>query len=263
MVYAIYIAAAAVIGLLIGFVALAVGWLRKTVLRNVRSKTVGLLSVYDELLEDRSRKLREMQEALEVSSEKPEASDRKQTEKRPAEETPVRTAAGTLGMAERAGAAVYRDRTVGGLYRMIRQNFSFRVEELLPGLDHMKAAGTGPAGRLLKELDWDTMYRLSTLSPEDQLAVLYGTLPAEGLELLKTYTGRNRQFGALAFYDHLRDLADAEPKPACLRVPADLASDVRYWGEVKIQPDEEICEGFQMEADNCLYDYCIKAREMS
>ena len=31
---------------------------------------------------------------------------------------------------------------------------------------------------------------------------------------------------------------------------------------VEIIPDEEICEGFQMEADRVLYDYCIKAKEL-
>ena len=48
MVYVIYIAAAVAVGLLIGFVTLSILWLRRNVSENIRSKTVGLLSVYDE-----------------------------------------------------------------------------------------------------------------------------------------------------------------------------------------------------------------------
>ena len=37
MIYAIYIAAAAVVGVLMGFVVLSVTWLKKTVAINIRS----------------------------------------------------------------------------------------------------------------------------------------------------------------------------------------------------------------------------------
>ena len=57
MVYIIYIAAAVAVGLLIGFVTLSIMWLRKSVSENIRSKTVGLLSIYDDLLEEKSREL--------------------------------------------------------------------------------------------------------------------------------------------------------------------------------------------------------------
>ena len=57
MIYAIYIAAAAVVGVLIGFVVLSVTWLKKTVAKNIRSKTTELISVYDDLLEEKSREL--------------------------------------------------------------------------------------------------------------------------------------------------------------------------------------------------------------
>ena len=39
MIYAIYIAAAAVVGVLIGLVILSIAWLRKAVSNNIRSKT--------------------------------------------------------------------------------------------------------------------------------------------------------------------------------------------------------------------------------
>ena len=63
-------------------------------------------------------------------------------------------------------------------------------------------------------------------------------------------------------HDHLQALADAEPKPIRLRVPAGMAPAQMMRAGVEIIPDEEICEGFQMEADRVLYDYCIKAKEL-
>ena len=120
----------------------------------------------------------------------------------------------------------------------------------------------GPAARLLKCLDYDTVYRLSTMFPEEQINILRETLPTEGITLLEAYIERNRTFCALRFYDHLQALADAEPKPIRLRVPAGMAPVQMMRAGVEIIPDEEICEGFQMEADRVLYDYCIKAKEL-
>ena len=69
MIYAIYIAAAAVVGVLIGFVVLSVTWLKKTVAKNIRSKTTELISVYDDLLEEKSRlfaAIRKAKDALDM-----------------------------------------------------------------------------------------------------------------------------------------------------------------------------------------------------
>lgn len=263
MTYAIYIAAAAVIGLLIGFVAMSVDWLRKTVLRDIRSKTMGLLSVYDELLEEKSRDLRRMAQTEEQAKPADEDRGGQETEYAKPPAAAVQLPAAALSMIERAGASVYRDGSAGGLYRMIRGNFSFRVEELLPGLEPVSAGTPGPAGRLLRELAFDTVYQLSTLQADEQAEILREVLPEEAKGLLESYLKGNKRFSALAFYDSLRALADAEPKTACLRVPSEIVSERQMLGGIEIIPDHEICEGFQVEEGRLLYDYCIKARELN
>ena len=50
---------------------------------------------------------------------------------------------------------------------------------------------------------------------------------------------------------------------ARLHVPAGVVTDNTTKDGVEIIPDEGICEGFQLEEKNLLYDYCIKARELS
>lgn len=264
MVYVIYIAAAVAVGLLIGFVTLSILWLRKNVSENIRSKTVGLLSVYDELLEQKSRELAAVEAEIEktgdAQAEKDAAPSLARPETAESAAQPLQ-ASEMLNMAERTGGAAYRDDAVGGLYRKIRRNFSFQVEELLSSFGAAPVSG-GPAGRLLSQLEFDTVFRLSTLPESDQQAVLRECLPQEGIALLEAYLGSHPAFSALAFYDHLKSLAAAEPKPACLRVPADMAADEVDCGGVRIVPDSEICEGFQLEDGNFLYDYCIKAREL-
>lgn len=255
MSYLIYIAAAVVIGLLIGFVALSIGWLKKTVLRNIRSKTMGLLSVYDELLEQKSLEIQEAEaekRRLEAAAMVPEETPI------PEDEAPVAAyIPGDMGL-----GADYRDGNLGGVYRKIRQNFSYRVDELVPELTRKAVQGPGPAERLLQELSWDTVYRLSTLPAEEQIVVLRESLAPEAQQLVEDYNDSAQHFSALEFYDYLRSRAEAEPKPVRLRVsPERWERDEDYPG-LEILADEQICEGFQVEAEHQLYDYCIKAREL-
>jgi len=258
----VYIAAAAVIGLLIGFVTLSVDWLRKTVMRSIRSKTLGLMSVYDDLLEEKSRELaliaREEAERERSAAEEAETAALAQRQE-PAAQAPLPP----VNLVEQTSASEYRDGSIGGVYRAIRKGFSFRLEELLPSLDAGQTASLGRAGRLLRELDYDTVYQLSTLQPEEQVAVLRECLPEEPEALLEDYLGTVGQFSATGFYDYLRTLAEAEPKAVSLWVPAELVGTRRRYGSVEVIPDSEICEGFQVEEDHLLYDCCIKARELS
>ena len=128
MIYAIYIAAAAVVGVLIGLVILSIAWLRKSVSNNIRSKTTELISVYDELLEEKSSELAALtrqEETLPGRTEEPLPAQPAQE----AQPAAAMRASELLNIAERAGGAVYRDDTIGSMYLKIRENFSFRLEE--------------------------------------------------------------------------------------------------------------------------------------
>lgn len=262
MIYAVYIAAAAAVGLLIGLVMLSISWLRKAVTRNIRSRTIDLLSVYDELLEQKSQQLADMDaEALERTEEKAGAlvKEEKPLDTKP---EPLR-ASELLNMAERSGGAMYRDGAMGSVYSKIRGSFSFQLEQLLPALSSETEFYGGPAGKLLAALDYDTVYRLSTMRGEDQISILQEVLSGEQRVLLEDYLQTHEKFQVLNFYDSLRALAEAEPKPARLWVPAGVVADKTERNGVEILTDEEICEGFLLEEDNLLYDYCLKARELS
>ena len=266
MVYAVYILAAAAVGLLIGFVVLSIALLRKTVSSNIRSKTISLMSVYDDLLDQKSRELSRLAADNNRSTEDSSVDGKIHVPQhisscQPA--APQLGAAEIMNMAECSGGVLYRDEAMGGMYQKIRRNFSFLLDELLPAFSSAPKNLTGPAGHLLSELDYDTVYRLSTLPGKYQEMVLREVLTEDEVPLLCAYMENNKEFNVLEFYYCLRTIADSEPKAARLRVPAGMVSGMMTGDGVEIIPDEGICEGFQLEEGNLLYDYCIKTRELS
>ena len=264
MVYAVYIAAAAVIGLLIGFVALSVLWLKKTVLKNIRSKTLELISVYDVLLEEKSRRLKELdrQEITEVSGHE-ETNNEVNADLPKGSDRAGLCASELLGMTERSGGAIYRERMLGELYSKIRSNFSFNTDEIISQLSEKKTSEKeSPANKILRELNPDTVYRLSELEPEAQVTILREAFGEENAELIDNYLKKHAVFNALDFYDYLLFLAAVKNNSIKLSVPKGAIPERTEYGDVTVIPDDEICEGFLLEENNILYDYCIKAREL-
>ncbi|MBQ9648398.1 MAG: hypothetical protein IJV43_08575, partial [Oscillospiraceae bacterium] len=78
--------------------------------------------------------------------------------------------------------------------------------------------------------------------------------------VLEDYAAVALRFDCIAFYDALKAGAAAEPGPAKLRVAPQDVKLYPAWLDVTV--DEDICEGFQVELDNVLYDYAIKTREI-
>lgn len=253
-----YIGVALVIGLLIGFVTLSIIWLSKRVSRDIRSKTIDVISSYDALLRKRSQELAELEEKLRKTADVApvETVEPEQTEHNDL------TGVALLSAAERIGSAAYLDAGVSETYRKIRGGFS--VSPIAALRQVMGVSGDyvqGPASQLLKQLPYETVYRLSTLSEEEQRQLLETTFDDESIALLQAYCESHRRFDAIGFYDYLVAVAEMEPRPPRLRVSPVFNGPYPPGIEVVVDPD--ICEGFQIEAGNILYDYCIKGKELS
>lgn len=259
----ICLAVAVVVGVLIGFVTLCVVWTMRVVSQSVRDRSLTLLSTYDGLLEDRSVQLKELdRELARARAELEQLKQSGQPEAPAAEERePEGDPMAFLKAVERISGTEYRDAGGGTLYRKIRENFDLAPEDVLPAFTAGAVRQAGPAGQLLEKLEYETVYRLSTLPREEQLELLGQVLAPEERELVADYAVLHRQFDSIAFYDYLQSRAAEESGPVYLRVPPTAPSG-RYPGQVEVVVDEEICEGFQVEADNILYDYCVKMREM-
>lgn len=259
MLYA-YAGAAAVVGLLIGFVLLCVIWISGKVSDSIRMKTIDLVSAYDLLLETRSRELAEAEEKIKQYQTAPAA------DKLTADSLQVSRCAAPNGFilnaAERIGTAAYRDPAVGQTYQKIKGAFRTEPAAILQSLQ--KAAGkqvVGPATILLSELSYDTVYQLSALPGEEQSQILQESLNDNALALLNDYQAAHKTFSIIGFYDYLQAVSAMEPQPPRLRVsPFDKGV---YPDGIEVIVDPDICEGFQIEFNNTLYDYCIKGRELS
>ena len=260
----IIIAAAIVVGLLIAFVALSVRLLAQRVSKSIRTKATELLSTYDELLEKKSLELKKLNSAVARKREELFRLKESATGETAAAEESVsqeQDSSIILSVAEKMGNASYHDGRVGGVYQKIRSAFSHdpldAIRELVPDVGEK-----GPATVLLEQLSYDTVYQLATLSEEDQVAVLADTLDADGLRLLQQYTAQHSHFQAIGFYDFLKNRAMAEPQPVILRMP-ETANVGWLPSGVNVQIDNDICEGFVLEANNQLYDYCVRKSEIS
>lgn len=270
MIYAVYILAAAAVGLMMGFVTLSVVLLQKTVSDNIRSKTISLISVYDRLLEEKSIELAKLSPGCRAENAGTNE-EAKLCKGQEGKEKKDKDAAGIAAMnsgemlsaAERAGAAAYRDGSIGETYRKIRENFSFSLGEILPKLQEMGKSEDAKAEELLRAMDYDTIYRLSTLPSQQQIEVLRESFSESESQLLDAYLAKCKKFSVLEFYHDLKRTAEQESKRTRLRVPKSIAAEWTTRDGVQIIPDEGICEGLQIEEGNLLYDYCIKTRELN
>lgn len=259
MLYA-YIGAAAVVGLLIGFVLLCVIWISRKVSDGIRMRTIDLISAYDTLLEVRSRELAEAEEKIKQRRNASEAAEPVAVPNQSSES--VAPNGSILNAAERIGATGYRDAAIGGTYRKIKNAFRADPAEVLQLLQKtVEKQAAGPATALLSALPYDIVYRLSTLPGETQSQILQESLSDDGLALFHDYQAAHKQFSAIGFYDYLQSAAAMDPQPPRLRVsPLDRGV---YPEGVEVIVDADICEGFQIEFNNTLYDYCIKGKELS
>lgn len=262
MLYA-FIGAAIVIGLLIGVAALSVAWLSEKVSKGIRNRTIDLISSYDDLIDEKSRQLKELNEQIKQAEEEVNKKSREDAVSAPAVQTGDTgvSAAAILNAAERISAAPYRDQATGETYRKIRSSFNLRPEDVLQYIPH-EYLEQGPATKLLKELTYEIIYQLSTLRAEDQYALLMESVGEANQRFLTEYHERHKEFHAIGFYDYLKEQAANEPQPMRIYIAAADAH-LKYPEEAEVIIDEDICEGFQLEVNHTLYDYCIKGREIS
>ena len=259
MLYA-YIGAAVAVGALIGLTALSVSRIANQVTENVRERSVYLLSFYDELIRQKREKLQEIEQKIEEKGG--EIEERAVTAAQGAESASA-PVADVMKTIEQISSSEYMDSTAASAYRQIRKGFSRDVLKTLDSLNiSPEGRGEGRATKLVNSLSGDSIYKLSVYPQEVQQELLEEILQGEDLELLDEYKGNTKSFNAIGFYDWLKSRAASEPGRIKLYVSKTEEAG-EYPDYVDVTVDEDICEGFIIEADNTVYDYCIKGKEIS
>lgn len=244
--------------LLVGLASLAVLWMAKTVGKSIRHRTVELFSAYDEILSDRSRELAQIESDHQINEKKAEPAAEKA---RTGSEAPAAPTS-AMSVVSRISSSPYRDAGTGSLYQKIRSGFCFSAEEAVKKLPtEVKENGEGPASELLHSLTCETVCAMASLPQEQQYELLHTNLEGSQRELVESYAQTHKSFDTISFYDYLRQAAAVEPKAPVLRM-APSGQNPETVGGVEVITDPTICEGFELEAGNRIYDYSIKVREI-
>lgn len=261
MVY-IYIATVVVMLVLILFISLAILTISKTTCANIKKKTMELASLYDYLLEGHSHELHQKKRLIEqLGYNATEPSPAAQSVAAPTVTETAQTSASTMQTIENINKAQYQNPVVAGAYQEIRENFDVSLDDVLEKVPALKQKESESlAQKLLALLPYETMYSMSFLSEQEQLACLQDTLPAEYMPVLTTYLQQSETFFSLDFYTYLRERAEEESPKTVIRVSPNVAT--KDAQTLQVEVSDEICEGIQVEVNHLLYDFAIEKKEM-
>lgn len=264
MVYA-YIGAALAVGLMIGIISLAVLWMAKKVTRDIARKSRQLISSYDTFMEEKSEELHR----IEIAKEKADTEVAAEIPVRAEEAGQIVGGSDIVKAAEIMNSSVYRESEFDALYKTIRDGFvASPLQALLEHAPYVFEVGNAQvsdkseAAKLLEKLDFDTAYRLSSLEGTEQVSLLSGVLSETENRILTEYLSGCEKFSIIDFRDYLKSLAQMDRKKPTLYVSKrDRLG--RLPEGVDVVYDNDICEGFLLEANNKLYDYSVRGREIS
>jgi hypothetical protein len=247
--------------LLIGLVMLAVVWAAHTVRGQIRRRTAELITLYDGYREDGESETDEGDEA-EVTAE---AAPARRGDATGSDAFWSGGGSSVLDETQQISSAHYLDRELPHMYRQIRSQFYFNPAAVLSKLPiaDVSRTGGGIATKLLRSLDNDTVFSMSQLSGEEQYELLSQVVDEEYRELLTEFGKSEEKFDILDFCDFLQVKSTTESQKIKVYVPADMLNYRTFSDNVEVVADLDICDGLQIEADNLIYDFAIKGREIS
>jgi hypothetical protein len=247
--------------LLIGLVMLAVVWAAHTVRGQIRRRTAELITLYDGYSGDGEPEDDEDGEGEEA----PETARVNRVEQAGTDQFWSGGGSSVLDETQQISAAHYLDRELPHMYRQIRSQFYFNPAAVLSKLPiaDVSRTGGGLATKLLRSLDNDTVFSMSQLSREEQFDLLTQVVGDEYGSLLTEFDRPGEKFDILDFCDFLQVKSTTESQPIKVYVPADMLNYRTFSDNVEVVADLDICDGLQIEADNMIYDFAIKGREIS
>ncbi len=259
----IYIATVTVMLALIIFTSMAILTVTKTTCQNIKKKTLELASLYDYLLEEHSQELKNKKRLMEqigfeaagMSTPKEEAV---QTESKVVTTPNI---ASTMTTVENIGKANYLSPQIATVYQEIRGNFGMdltTLKEKFPVIEQEQEVGL--ATKLLSILSYETIYAMSFLTEEEQLACMKEALEDEYQGMLASFMENREAFSSLDFYGYIRELEEQEHKKAKIYISPNVAT--TDLGSLDVEVKDDICEGIQIEMNHALYDFAIEKKEI-
>lgn len=248
----------ALVLLLLLFIYLSVLIVRKKALKSVRSKTMGLISMYDDLIEAKSKELNELEKikkenAYDINKFIEEAKKAKQynLDRKELSKTIINTAENLQ--------VDYRGNGTMDSYQLIRENFNLDPIATINSLN-LKVTRSSKANQVLKELSFDSVYSLSSLPKDKQVEILKSLRSPAMDELVDRFIEENKEFDIIQFYEFVKNDAYYKNELLTVRVPRSFNKPING---VNLVYDDDIAEGFQVENGSKLYDYSIQKRDVN
>lgn len=234
--------------------------------RQIEKDAVRLFAVYDGILEDRSRRLEELDTELLDKLDDLEAME--QRKESGGTQAPAGVACVVTGK--------YRDEGFANIYQQVKNQFQFDLEEILnrlgqAGQDKDSQALKGCMEGILEKFSFDTQYELSTLPIEDQASLMEEVLDPDEKLIYHSYGEMTGKQDVQSFLEWLKiqwRSLDTGMTVRMARSVDGLSADgmsvgglsvdgLSAGGGVSFEQDPSLCEGFQIIQGNQLYDYSI------
>ena len=224
----------------------------------IRSDMLRMLNSYDRILDEKSKKLLQMQEEAEALEQRVRTAAAARRRKTPAKTDPDVSEAKPAAIPQTVS---YRLTDFGSSYSAIKNVFRISDKDKETILRHVRqdvekaTAGRGErAAALRQQLDFDLVFRMAQLSGDEQLELLRSSLGTEDLALLQDYRESSGEtFDVTKFVDWLGSVAAIES--VSLEVLDGSA-------ENESGRQSVVCEGIRVYTGSRLYDYSIGDREI-
>jgi hypothetical protein len=258
----ILFAVIAVLAALIAFFILIIRSLAARVGKFAQNNMLIQSSIFDELIMKK-------EETLEAILREIEGAEKQLAQRAERRASPRgRAAAAAAPKVRGVKISNYRDPGFHSVYKDIREGFSRDkrdcLREVLSALPpRAESASVEAARRTLASIDGDTRYLLSTVTGEDQLAILDQTLDAEQRQLLAEYVSARETFEAYEYFAWLEQYVFESGTRIIVRTGAKNDNFNGMDSRIRTEYDPTLCEGIYVVAGGKQYDFAIRNKEIS
>ena len=157
---------------------------------------------------------------------------------------------------------VYKSKGFKEDYKKLKQNMSFDKDAVISKVVNELDDKTGIIGKTAISLNnsftFDTVFKLSTLSSNEQLKILKESFNENELKLLNDYLSKNNKaFSSVDFFDYVSQIAKTEDPKFYVKTGWDSDNFDELGDDVVTVHDNDITEGVKIVHKNKLYDYSV------
>ena len=165
-------------------------------------------------------------------------------------------------VADNINETSYKNSDFKNDYKVLKEEMSFNKQDVIKDVIRNEDDGLSVLGKIairLKDgISFDTIYKLSTLSSDEQLNVLESSFDPNEKLILNQYLKQNKNsFNSIEFFDYVNQVAKMEDPNFYVKTGWKNDDFNNIDRKVVTVYDEEITEGVKIVHKDKVYDYSI------